>query len=217
MLMAQRSFALYGAQAIRPDSAKYLVNLHLKDMYRPEHDYFCQGILVSTNKVLTTAHCIEMMGDHVYSTPLKFVFNPELVVIKARGESVQASSVTLAPSYYNEPGLAGEDLALIEFVKPFKNSNAIALAPRNELHVGTVLTMVSQNKQASTLVKQIKNFGNVQVIKTDGTTSGVCEGDSGGALILTKNNQAYLAGILIATDHDCVVKNSTSYSPKLSF
>ena len=39
-----------------------VVTLHLNDPDNPEYDSFCSGVLVAPDKVLTTGHCIAVMG-----------------------------------------------------------------------------------------------------------------------------------------------------------
>ena len=94
------SHALYGA---KPVSKSYdyssVVTLHLTDPNNTEFDFFCSGVLVSSDTVLTTGHCIEVMGTEVYEQWSYFTYNPEHMKVKANGVSYEVADVILAPTY----------------------------------------------------------------------------------------------------------------------
>lgn len=210
------SHALYGA---RPVSTSYdyssVVTLHLNDPNNPEFDFFCSGVLVATDTVLTTGHCIEVMGNEVYEQWSFFTYNPENMKVKARGVSYEVADVILAPSYTEAYGFEGEDLALIRLKKPLKNIKPFKIAPKNVLKAGTSVTMVVREKMAQTKITAQELYGQNTVIFTDGTKSGVCSGDSGGALLVKVGNEEMLAGILSAQTEGCERRTGVSVFPRI--
>jgi secreted trypsin-like serine protease len=210
------SHALYGA---RPVSKSYdyssVVTLHLNDPNNSEYDFFCSGVLVATDTVLTTGHCIEVMGNEVYEQWSFFTYNPENMKVKAKGVSYEVSDVILAPGYTESFGFEGEDLALIRLKKPLKSMKPFKIAPKNVLKAGTPVTMVAKGMIADTKITAQKIYGQNTVIFTDGTKSGVCSGDSGGALLVKVGNEEMLAGILSAQTEGCERRTGVSVFPRI--
>ena len=111
------SHALYGARTITPSQFSAVVTIHLNDSEKPEYDSFCSGVLVAPDKVLTTGHCIEVVGSKLYEKWNIFTYEPNLIKIKAGGNKYEVADVIIAPSYTEAVGFEGEDLAIITLKK----------------------------------------------------------------------------------------------------
>jgi secreted trypsin-like serine protease len=208
------SYALYGAKAISAGQFSSVVSLHLNDPDEPEYDYFCSGVLVAPDKILTTGHCIEVMGTQIYNMWSKFVYWPSLIKVKADGKFQEVKDVLLAPTYTEAMGFEGEDLALIILSRPL-NIKPLKIASRASLSAGQSVTLVARGKSADSKILSIKSFGGNFVTFTDGSISGVCSGDSGGALVTKINNEYMLAGILSAQSEGCKKQTSASIFPRI--
>lgn len=207
-LTAETSFALYGA---RPAGAQnFLVKLQINQ------ETFCQGVVIAPDKVLTAGHCIEGMGWRIRENAKHLTYYPDLVSVRAGTLSVKAKYITFAETMFDSHGVLAEDLALIELSSPLKNVQVLPFASKSDLKANTTVTLSSDNKEAA--VKILRTYRGDQsfVIMTDGSVSGICQGDSGGALLLTKNGKKYLAGVLAARAEGCARRNSVSYFPRRS-
>jgi len=205
------SHALYGARPVgKSFDYSAVVTLHMDDPSNSEFDFFCSGVLIAPDKVLTTGHCIEVMGNEVYEQWSYFTYNPEHMKVKARGIKYEVADVILAPSYTEAAGFEGEDLALIRLKKPLKNIKPFKVALKSLLKSGTPVTLVVRDKMAESKITSQKSYAGNTVLFTDGSNSGVCSGDSGGALLVKVGKEEMLAGILSAQDAGCVKKTGVS-------
>lgn len=204
------SHALYGARTISPSQFSAVVTIHLNDPEKPESDSFCSGVLIAADKILTTGHCIEVMGTELYEQWNMFAYEPNLIKIKVGNVKYEVADVTLAPSYTEAVGYEGEDLAIIKLKKPLTNVTPIKIAARNTLNAGMSVTMVARGKMAETTITAVKSYAGNTVIFTDGAKAGTCEGDSGGALLVKKTDGYYLAGILSAQTEGCFKQTGVS-------
>lgn len=68
---------------------------------------------------------------------------------------------------------------------------------------------------ANSTITAVKSYAGNLVVFTDGTKSGVCEGDSGGALLVKIGNDLALAGILSAQSEGCERQTGTSIFPRI--
>jgi secreted trypsin-like serine protease len=209
------SHALYGARSITPSQFSAVVTLHLNDSEKPEYDSFCSGILVAPDKVLTTGHCIEVLGSELYDRWNIFTYEPNLLKIKAGGNKYEVADVVIASSYTEAVGFEGEDLAIITLKKPLKNIRPIKIASKASLKAGLPVTMVARGKMANSTITAVKSYAGNLVVFTDGTKSGVCEADSGGALLVKIGNEQVLAGILSAQSEGCERQTGTSIFPRI--
>lgn len=218
MMMCSRAFALYGGRPLKNGEHEAVASLHLRDGFNPNYDYFCSGVLISPQVIITAAHCIEGMGNLVYDNSPHLSYHPELIRVGLKGRKLEVKEVTIAPSYFESSGHAGEDLALIVLKSPVTNVKPLPLALKADLKVGTALTMVSRGMVASTQLLTKTNHRTATTLVTQGRSSGTCLGDSGGALLIEKNGQFALAGILtFSGDEGCEVKNTVSVFPKAQF
>ena len=203
---AESAFALYGGRAA--PSERHLVKLQVSN------ETFCQGVVISSDKVLTTAHCIEGKGQEIRSSSLILTYYPETVTIVSGRQKISAKAITLAPTYFDSPDFHAEDLALIELSSPLKNADILPWANKAHLIPGADLVLSASGEIASSKVlRRVNGLGGL-VILSDGRNAGVCQGDSGGALILVKEGKKYLAGVLSAQANGCAKRHSVSYFPK---
>jgi|APGre2960657468_1045069.scaffolds.fasta_scaffold19963_3 secreted trypsin-like serine protease len=209
------SHALYGARTITPSQFSAVVTIHLNDSEKPEYDSFCSGVLVAPDKVLTTGHCIEVVGSKLYEKWNIFTYEPNLIKIKAGGNKYEVADVIIAPSYTEAVGFEGEDLAIITLKKPLTNIRPIKMASKGSLKAGLVVTLVARDKMANSTITAVKSYAGNLVVFTDGTKSGVCEGDSGGALLVKIGNDLALAGILSAQSEGCERQTGASIFPRI--
>ena len=209
------SHALYGARTITPSQFSAVVTIHLIDSEKPEYDSFCSGVLVAPDKVLTTGHCIEVVGSKLYEKWNIFTYEPNLIKIKAGGNKYEVADVIIAPSYTEAVGFEGEDLAIITLKKPLTNIRPIKMVSKGSLKAGLVVTLVARDKMANSTITAVKSYAGNLVVFTDGTKSGVCEGDSGGALLVKIGNDLALAGILSAQSEGCERQTGTSIFPRI--
>lgn len=215
--LSQSTYALYGARPVTKDLASQaVVSLHLNDADFPDYDYFCSGVLITPTRILTTGHCIARMGGEVYDKWNMFVHEPELMKVRINGKDHAVRDVSLAPSYTEHASFAGEDLAMVDLVKP-SSVKPIALARASDLKSALKVRMIARGKEASSSIKHTKVYGNNLVIFTDGSKSGICQGDSGGALLIEKAGKTLLAGILSAQEDGCLLSTGVSHFPKLDW
>lgn len=214
--LSDLSHALYGGKSLAAGSQNSaIVTLHLADTSYPEYDEFCTGVLISATKVLTTGHCIAVMGTEVYEKWSIFSYEPNLIKIKIAGVKYQVADVNIAPTYAEAVGYAGEDLAVITLKKAVKGVTPIKIASRGSLKVGLPVTMIARGQVASTKILAVKNYSGNTVIFTDGSKAGICEGDSGGALVVKIGSEQMLAGILSAQGEGCERRTGVSIFPRL--
>lgn len=204
------SHALYGARAVTSTQFSSVATIHLNDPENPEYDAFCSGVLIAADKILTTGHCMEVMGTQIYDQWSKFVYEPNLIKIKIGNVKYEVADVTIAESYTEAQGYEGEDLALIKLKKSVTNVAPIKVANKSILKAGMAVTMVAKGKMADTKIINVKNYAGNTVIFTDGTKAGTCDGDSGGALLVKQGESYVLAGILSAQTEDCYKKTGVS-------
>ncbi|MFL5784122.1 MAG: trypsin-like serine protease [Bacteriovoracaceae bacterium] len=209
LLFTQSAFALYGGKAVAPQ--RYLVELSVSGQS------FCQGTVIAPNKVLTTGHCIQGMGLRLKDTSLLLTYYPEVVTITQGAQKVRAKRIDLAPSYFDSPGLEAEDLALIELEAPLKSAVVLPVASKNEIVPGSKLLLASLKEEAETSFRKKLSGPDSTIIMTDGSHAGVCQGDSGGTLVLEKNGKKFIAGILSAQAEGCARRHSISYFPRTKF
>lgn len=204
------SHALYGGRVLSNPTLDAVVSIHLSDREKPEYDEFCSGVLISSDKVLTTGHCIEVMASEVYEKWNIFGYEPELLKVKIKGLKMEVSDVILAPTYTEASGFEGEDLAIIKLKRPVSFVSPLKLMPKSALKVNMPVSMVARGQIADTTIKSLKSFAGNLVIFTEGSRAGVCQGDSGGALVVKSGSEYYLAGILSAQGSGCAKQTGIS-------
>lgn len=214
IFFVQSAFALYGGN-VEVSKDEFVVSLHLRDSNNPDRNYFCQGVLVSPTKVLTAGHCIDAFGIDVYNMSHALEYTPELVWVKVGGKLHRAKSVTLSSNYFNGNGYESEDLALIELVAP-TIVTPIKFASKKDLINNQKLTLIARGKKVESTLMFARSFGTAAALFLN-KSSGACLGDSGGAIVLKKNGQQLLAGILMYSgEGQCDRKSGYGYFPKFN-
>jgi hypothetical protein len=214
--LSNLAHALYGARSLTSSSVMPpLVTLHLNDSSKPEYDDFCSGVLVAPDKVLTTGHCIEVVGTKAYDQWNVLTYEPQLLKVKFAGVNYDVADVVIAPSYAEALGYAGEDLAIIKLKKPLIKIKPIKIVSRYALKPGMKISMAVRGKIADSLITSIKTYSGNMIVFTDGSKSGVCEGDSGGALLVTIGKDVMLGGILSAQSEGCERRTGVSVFPRI--
>jgi secreted trypsin-like serine protease len=205
------SHALYGSRPLTASSnLSSIVTLHLNDSDKPEYDSFCSGVLVAPNKILTTGHCIEVIGTELYEQWNRLVYEPSLMKVKVAGVKYDVADVMIADTYTEAVGFEGEDLALITLKRSVTSVKPLRLIAKSALKAGLPVSLVARGKIADTKITSVKTFSGNTVIFTDGSKSGVCEGDSGGALLVKSADGYSLAGILSAQSEGCYKQTGVS-------
>jgi secreted trypsin-like serine protease len=210
------SHALYGARPLLKGQHEAVVSLHLNDPFNPEYDYFCNGVVIAADTILTAGHCIEGMATEVYEKWFIFSYEPQLIKVKVAGVKYEVADVALSPGYAEQAGLAGEDLAIIKLKKTVSIA-PLKLAKRSDVKTGMPVSLIAHGKIADSILNGIKVLGGNTVIFSAGSRVGVCQGDSGGALVIRKNGENLLAGILSVQNPGCEKQDSSSVFPKTSF
>ena len=205
----QSAFALYGGRPAA--NSAHLVKLQVNQKT------ICQGVALSETKILTAGHCIEQPGWILRTNPHHLTYYPEAVTVSSGKDAVQAKTITFAPSMFDSHGALAEDLALIELPRPLKGVEVLPLASQNDLVSGVSVLLTTGGEEASVKIRQKVKGEDSLVIVTEGSRSGICQGDSGGALLLVKNGKRYLAGVLAARAEGCARRHSLSYFPRLKF
>jgi secreted trypsin-like serine protease len=211
--LSHHSFALYGARPLLKGQHEAVASLHLSDPLNPEHDFFCNGVVIAADKILTTGHCIEVMATEIYEMWFIFTYEPQLLKVKVAGIKYEVSDVILAPGYTEHAGFAGEDLAIIQLKKSVSVA-PLKLASKADLKSGMAVSLIARGKMADTVLTKVESYSGNTILKTDGTRAGTCQGDSGGALLIQKNGETLLAGILSVQSNGCVRQDSSSIFPK---
>ncbi|CAH0625508.1 unnamed protein product [Chrysodeixis includens] len=200
----------------------------------------CGGTLVSASRVLTAAHC---WFDGVHQAWRVTVVLGSVLLFSG-GTRVQTSAVAVHPNW--NPGLIRNDLAVVYLPGPVALSGNIApisLPSGSELfesfagvraiavgygitsegaiiehnqslnHVSLLVLTSSECSTAFPLIAQPSN------ICTSGLgTVGFCDGDSGGPLILIRNNKHTLIGVSsFRSSLGCESNRSNVYSRITSF
>lgn len=207
--VSQSALALYGG---RPAPvATHLVKLQVNQ------EVFCQAVAISQTKFLTAGHCIEQMGLRLRENPQILTYYPETVSVVSDSATAQAKTITFAPTMFDSPDILAEDLALVEISSPLKGVQVLPVAMKSDLVPGASVLLTSFDKEAP--VKLLRKVSGTEslVLISDGSKSGICQGDSGGALLLLKNGKKFLAGVLAARSAGCARKHSVSYFPRRNF
>ena len=216
--VCSKAFALYGARPLKSGEHEAVLSLHLSDPQNPQYNYFCNAVLISPKTLLTAAHCIEVMGNEVYEATPWLTYHPEFVRVNVKGVKAQVSEITFAPSYFEVLGFGGEDLALITLKNPISTIAPLPIIKKSVLKIGQSLTLVSRQMSAPTKLIKKTQYQSSTVLVTDGSASGTCLGDSGGALLSNENGQWGLAGILTYQgEESCERKNTVSFFPRSQF
>jgi len=188
-----------------------VVGIHLDDPYKPEQDFICSGVLVTSTIVLTTGHCIDVIANELYEQWSIFGYRPELLKVKIAGVKVEVADVIYAPSYFEALGFHGEDLAVIKLKNP-SAVKPLKIAPLTQLKPDMKGLMVLKGKVRETSLVSVKSFSGNSVVFMKNSA---CSGDSGGALVVKSGNEYVLAGILSAQSKGCSQEIGVAIYPRI--
>ncbi len=214
-ITCEATYALYGAHPASGLLSKAVVSLHLQDPEHASEKAFCSGVLITPTKVLTAGHCIDVIGLELYEMSTKLIYEPEILRVNILGQKVKVKSVRFATSYFDSSGFEGEDVAVIE-LQQASVATPISIAPKNSLHVGAKAKMIAHGQESLSVIKSMTSYAHHTVMALDGSKSGVCSGDSGGALLVERNGKYELAGILLSENQGCTKSDFWSVSPSPS-
>lgn len=202
------SHALYGARSLAPKTHEAVGTLHLSDPNNSQYDFFCSGVLIASDLILTAGNCINTAAVEIYEKDTIFSEEPNLLKVKIAGVKYAVKDVVMAPSYFEAAGFEGEDLALVKLKKAVSGVAPLKIASLSSLKPQLQVSLVARGKVAESSIVSVKRFDKNYVIFTDGSKVGVCGGDSGGALLVKSGNEFLLAGILSAQNEGCERQNS---------
>jgi secreted trypsin-like serine protease len=198
----------------------FVGSLHLRDEVHKNYDFFCSAVLVSATQVLTAGHCIEGLSRQLYDDAFFLHHNSHFLRVRFNGKYFRVKKVSFTRSYFESTDRSSEDLALIELASSVTNVAPVKYFS-GELQIHQEMYMAAKGLKAKTKLLSGKRYGDALVLQTDGSTSGTCGGDSGGALLTRVNNTWALVGILTYDDADtgylCVKKHTISYGPRGHF
>lgn len=181
---------------------KSVVALHIASANGTQNDALCSGTVVSPHVVLTAAHCLaeSVVGpiDHVEIFLGDDPFDP----VQGSDPSlyVQAASYTFDPSF--SASATTHDIGYVVAAQPLAPTPiALNHDSLGSGDVGTKVQAIGFGQSSGTNVSSAgpRRTVDASILKVDDehiTLAGViCEGDSGGPSLLTKNGAQVVAGV----------------------
>lgn len=188
-----------------PAEFPFYVALQVYNSTQKKWNHFCGGTFISTNSVLTAAHCVDTLNSS-QKYRLHYIessSNPN----RYRAKRFYQTNVNLHPSYVGGPYFH-HDVAVITFSNPLPYAyySRIAWLPDAEITLQyseqDLFTVIGKGSTSSfsgassQLLKTEEDFDeNSLFFVSSNVESGACFGDSGGGLFKKTKGKYYLYGI----------------------
>jgi V8-like Glu-specific endopeptidase len=196
----------------------------------PKQNYFCSGVLIAPDVVMTAAHCLDEAGfgaafNTVETGDIKVGFGPRA----GKATYYQVSKVEIEPGY-DRLSFGVNDVGLIRTKKDMEVENGITAVPAlpasealdaaNDIGATINLAGFGENNTVHVAGAKLQIdltidsiFG--QNFDYDTSGGGTCFGDSGGPAFIDRNGTIYVAGTTsygINIVPDCSGPNSVGVS-----
>jgi secreted trypsin-like serine protease len=185
----------------------------------------CSGTVISTDLILTAAHCVYGYGDSnpQLAFPIAFALNVNKTIPPSN--LIFAKHVWVNPNYTGN-SLDGSDVALISLTKPVPAPYVPVpiLSPNYVLKAGIQMLLAGYGMTENSTYGVLKST-EVPLYDVEGAIlvtdqrhgTGACNGDSGGPAYLQAGNQLYVYGITRgphADATDCSTFGEYTYASK---
>lgn len=210
---------IVGGQAVN-SAAKYpfMASIQLDPFNFGEYSHSCGGTLISQFWVLTAAHCMRNSFGRTYNPDNVGIILGKPDLAGGGGTFVNAEEIILHPQY--DPNTVRNDIALIRLASPYASPLAVLPAEGSPVPVIGESSIVAgwgalvEGGRASNLLREValpvisnaacfpfypSNFDSRLALCAGGSRSGgqdSCSGDSGGPLLVVRDNVYVVAGII---------------------
>merc|ERR1712126_358054 len=171
----------------------------------------CGGTLITTQHVLTAAHCLI---QPFFNRPV----SPQLIRVRVGSSQLQSGGIMTGVSqiytnrYVNQlPYLISNDIGILRLTSPVQLSSTVQpvclpSSPSEYLYrIGSLAVATgfgkigSAGRPSNQLMEVTLRISNLRIfpgfIYTNSPYKGTCQGDSGGPLLITKNQKTIQIGI----------------------
>jgi len=168
----------------------------------------CTAVLVRTDLIATTSHCLRPKGR--FAQPGQLVFTPSAAGQRVRGAALVAEGGSIAPGSI-KPDQAQTDWALVRITPPLSGIRPLPLAPlspamvRAKIAGGARFYSAGYGQGAKNELRSHNGCGLLPP-DPDGVTEGalffatdcvIRLGDSGGPVVLIEGGQPRLIGLIV--------------------
>lgn len=186
---------------------------YVTDKEGKEKQFICTGSLLTSNVVLTAAHCVPQVGpqEEVVDAALYVVFNKDLrSVLDTDFRLVTDAVVHEGYGKFGPQGEDSHDIALLKFAGKKAEGYEVAkiLTDETLLKPGTKVTLAgygltetdgvttsSDDRLRKTEVEVAGHFGRFEVVVDQSQGKGACHGDSGGPAFIEIDGTQYVWGL----------------------